>query len=374
MQALAHIAHRLRSLITLPAQPQAEKPTEPSTSPVVLSQELDTDNQGLALQRSTDTIRETTKWLTGAFAAVGAALIAGLQLAKLGQLQGGGRIAIAIIGLAIALTGVGRVILKASDVLTVRYVSSEEISREQIRDELKDLGIGTEGPTLLPSLLLKRVEAAIKRTLPFLAQGTADDLDELSSKQKQTYDELLALEEALRSKPSKAAGSDGALGAGPETGADKALEFQLLKERERRLDRGADRVIAFANDFIARQQFVAFRTTCVQAGAAVALGAVLLAWGLNPPTENAAIAQGPRVVDVYLWKPVSSELKASLGANCVARPSLRAVTIGGSLEEPLVVLDPANGCTARRLTITHDRGVALPSVSSSTTTTTLSKP
>jgi len=155
-----------------------------------------------------------------------------------------------------------------------------------------------------------------------------------------------------------------------EAGADNTLVFQLLKERARRLNRSVDLALAFANDYVARQQFVSFRRTCVRAGAAVALGAVLLAWGLNPPSPaETATAQGPRLVNVYLWQSARDELKASLGKNCVKGPYIRAVTIGGSLEEPLVVIDPSNGCTARRLTITPERGVALPSVSTPTTST-----
>jgi hypothetical protein len=344
--------------------------TEPQAPSVVLSQEIESNQErGVALQRSTDAVRETTKWLTGAFAAVGAALIAGLQLAKLGQLEMSRlRTIVALAGLAIALVGVGRVILKASEVLTVRYASLEDIPREQRRARFAQRGIGTVGPTLLPPEILEQVTAAIRRAWPSLVRNMAKDGKDLVFQLQQTNAELFKLEEDLRnSQP------DGA-------GQDSSLAFQLLRNRERRLDQSIDLVLAFANDCTARLQFIGFRKTCVRAGAAVAFGAVLLAWGLNPPSPTAA-APGPRAVNVYLWKPVSNELRASLGEDCVRRPYIPAVAIGGSLEEPLVVLDPSTSeCTARRITITRKRGVALPSVStttttlSTTTTTTVLKP
>jgi hypothetical protein len=349
------------------------RPANSPAAPVVFSQDLESNGQGLALQRSTDTIRETTKWLTGAFAAIGAVLVAGLQIAKLGQLElSGVRIVVALLGLTVALAGVARVILKASDVLTVRYASFKEISQEQWREELKERGIATEGAPMLSSELLDWIEASIEQAWPSLTRDLSNKpedrsarqlLDDLSETQQQTYRGLLSLEEELRKhtdakRPPNPDGSE----------ADVTLRFQLLRERTRRLDRSVDLILAFANDCIARRQFVRFRQTCLWAGSAVALGAVLLAGALNPPSAPAATAQGPRPVTVYLW---DNELRARLGPTCGQTP-IRAVAIGGSLKEPLVVIDPSSGCTARRLTITHERGVALPSMT--TPTTTLPKP
>jgi hypothetical protein len=369
----------IRSLLPGTVESQRPPVTEPQGSSIVLSQDLDANDQALTmLQRSTDKVRETTKWLTGAFAAVGAALIAGLQLTKLGQIElRDPHIAAVLIGLALALWGVAQVIIRASDVLSVRYVSSAAISLEQWRDELKQLGIGSEGEPLLPGRLLEQVETSIERAWPYLAPGVASNLpnpsakqylEELSAERQQAHAALIALEQSMSAQHTAADEASWSTMAAERT----ALLFQLRKEQRRRLDSCMERVLAFANDCVARLQFIGFRRTCVRAGAVVAAGAILLAWGLNPPARPAetATAQGPRPVEVYLWKPVSAELRGSLGPSCVALQRIRAVAIGGSLKEPLVVLDPSSGCPARRLTITQARGVAIPSVSTVTTTST----
>jgi hypothetical protein len=64
-----------------------------------------------------DDMRTTAKWIIGAVAAVGAALLGGAPLAAAGRIHGFGHAAEAFCGLAIALAGVGWAIWHTTDAL-----------------------------------------------------------------------------------------------------------------------------------------------------------------------------------------------------------------------------------------------------------------
>ena len=86
-------------------------------------------------------IRDTAKWLVGSFAAVGAALLAGVQLSNLGKLpacigdKGCGRFWLALLALVLGLAGVGWAIWLAAKVMTRSRRSVDEL-----KDEYEDQG------------------------------------------------------------------------------------------------------------------------------------------------------------------------------------------------------------------------------------------
>src|SRR4051794_10284733 len=73
------------------------------------------------LNNSQNAIRDTTKWLVAAAAAVGAVVVAGLQLSNLPE--GAWATAMALLGFAIALGGVAAVIFSAAGVLSVGFTT-----------------------------------------------------------------------------------------------------------------------------------------------------------------------------------------------------------------------------------------------------------
>ena len=78
------------------------------------------------LESSQRAIRDTTKWLVAAAAAVGAVVVAGLQLSHLPT--GFWATVAALGGFVIALTGVAVVIFSAAGVLSVGYTTLGELS------------------------------------------------------------------------------------------------------------------------------------------------------------------------------------------------------------------------------------------------------
>ena len=74
-----------------------------------------------------DRLRETAKWLLGAYAAVGAALIAGLQLTSLGSVEDDARLYAAIILAAVSLLLVFYAISKTGGVLAPVAVEESDL-------------------------------------------------------------------------------------------------------------------------------------------------------------------------------------------------------------------------------------------------------
>jgi hypothetical protein len=74
-----------------------------------------------------DQLRATAKWLVAAFGALGAALIASVQLRDLGGLTGGDRTR-ALVGFALGIAGVLIALLAATSVLSAKSVELTELS------------------------------------------------------------------------------------------------------------------------------------------------------------------------------------------------------------------------------------------------------
>jgi hypothetical protein len=78
------------------------------------------------------TLRETAKWLTTAFAALGTAMLAGTQLSKIGQLGLADlRLWVAVAAGTLALSAVGVVIWNVTRVLAPEWVSIHELIQDQ---------------------------------------------------------------------------------------------------------------------------------------------------------------------------------------------------------------------------------------------------
>src|ERR1700719_2870994 len=79
-----------------------------------------------AFSDAANRIRDSAKWLLGAFAAVGALLAAGLQLADLGKLasdRSDHRLQWAVVGVGAAVLGIGIAIGAAASVITRSFVT-----------------------------------------------------------------------------------------------------------------------------------------------------------------------------------------------------------------------------------------------------------
>ena len=94
-----------------------------------------------AFSDAANRIRDSAKWLLGAFAAVGALLAAGLQLADLGKLASNRsdyRLQWAVVGVAAAVLGIGIAIGASASVITRSFVTLKWLTEKQSRHKAFD--------------------------------------------------------------------------------------------------------------------------------------------------------------------------------------------------------------------------------------------
>jgi hypothetical protein len=88
---------------------------------------------------ATEALRLTAKWLLAALAGVGAVLVAGLQLARLGSLTGTDlpRLVIAVVAAAVALGAVAYMIAATSRIFTDEWVTLAALDDETFETQLE---------------------------------------------------------------------------------------------------------------------------------------------------------------------------------------------------------------------------------------------
>jgi hypothetical protein len=101
--------------------------------------------------------RSTAKWLLAGFAAVGAAMIAGLQLTGLGKLAGD-ELALAVLAVVIAGAGVGIAIYSCADVLTPAPVTLTTLAEDP------DVSAGLAGDPILKGFAASGADLKTKYT------------------------------------------------------------------------------------------------------------------------------------------------------------------------------------------------------------------
>lgn len=193
-------------------------------------------------------LRDTAKWITTIFAALGAVLIAGTQVSNIGSLEWGPRLWVALVTGALALTAIGRIIW-----VTVRVLTAGEVTIEDIASE----------PTGSKQVAWLRRHG--------LLQDYANAQEILDA-----IDRDFATSEDLWAHP---------------TDENKAARAQIGKQL-RYLHRVADTLLSGARYFIVREQFRhALKETFVL-GAATAFLAVCFVWAANPEPMPDPEAEG----------------------------------------------------------------------------------
>lgn len=88
---------------------------------------------------SVNDMRSAAKWMLAAAGAVGAVLISGAPLVAIGRVHGGLHVVIAVLGLVIAIGGVGVAIWFTSDVLVPRLTTPATLQRAKELEDLRQL-------------------------------------------------------------------------------------------------------------------------------------------------------------------------------------------------------------------------------------------
>jgi hypothetical protein len=337
-------------------------------------------------------MRDTTKWLVAAAAAVGGVLVAGLQLSRL---PSDGFAVVALAGFVLAIVGVALIILSAATVLSVGYTTLGQLTDiyykpeaerqrevnavdEELRSTLDDAR-ATRGLRKMPlwrralklrrrlnRLLQGRTEEGIRisemvayldRDTVVLSTGLARSLPSLYDRIRSTDDTIIALRKAEidRGSTKHRAGSD--------DGDAGAAELSLAEWQSARLESAGARLIAFANQKLIETKFQRLKHFIMGGGAMVAGGVVAFALA---PLLGTLLGTPSLQVDRPTAVTINLVSGGVIDRGCTLR-QLPGVAIGGRWSNPTVVTAAMPGCPSRMLKLTNGIGRAVPSVAATGT-------
>jgi hypothetical protein len=272
-----------------------------------------------ALGGAADRIRETVKWLITAFAGVGAALIAGSQLASLGKIDGG-RLVFAVACVVVGLGALAYAIAVAASVLTGGRVSLGDLAD----------ATGTD---------LDAVRSRVNSD-PALLVGYSDVADMNSE-----YGSVLG-----QRKTDFDAHYDDVHNSG------KTLTAQLSDAKALAADQAVQRLLTVASFYTLSDAFNNARPKMFAGALIAALAIVGFAWAAHPPEEKKQPAVAvPAVVTLKLSEEGKRLLATAVGKKC-AKPRVRVVVLATSGGNAEVVTLPADGCRVARFTVGADLG------------------
>jgi hypothetical protein len=287
------------------------------------------NQSGDRISSATAQIQETAKWIITAFAGVGAALIAGLQLTGLGKLTFP-EILIPIAGLLIALGAVFYAIREVTKVLTPPMILLDDL--EEWVGELTENDI-----TLL--------------------MGQADDLEQLLKRFVDADGEVRAQWNAVEQ----------AKGANDEAAATIAKAAAEAKDEAfRPLNQAVNFLRRLAINLKVRKAFEDMWWPLAGAVAFAVVGVILLTYMTNrpedkpttPPHTTKAVGQSPVGVKLALTSAERKLLAPQLGKKCPTGP-LWGMAIGGRPVAIDVVTLPTPRCRSVRVMVTPETGIVI---------------
>lgn len=372
------------------------------------------------LESSQAAMRDATKWLVAAAAAVGAVLVAGLQLKDVPH--GFWATLVALLGIAAALLAVGLILHRAAGVLVAGYTTFGQILKLRADEGLRDqrekvnnwgnrLNKMKAKPETPPKGFLRRTLRAIQRafasaaSLVWNAEATKDFLIRPARNEGLRIEALIrylntdtfyftqglaedipGLDVVLRDADIKILDLRGELIAGGSTiktpGVDR-LKLQELAPskgpspdnqvalveaewRQGRLEAAMAVLVAFANQKLLEQRFRKLLSAILYGGIVIAfgVGAFVVAPKLDKP-QGLSITQPTQV---------SMKVVKGLGKSCTPGTLLQGIAVGGTWDEPVVVTEEKDGCPAQEVTLNKGQAVAVPVLGSAPSASTAPSP
>jgi hypothetical protein len=329
-------------------------------------------------------MRTTTQWLMGVLGAIGAALVAGIQLGSLGSLSvGDWRLWLALSAFVVALVGVAVMLRKAAAVLAPDTTNLQQLARPELHDETH---------------ALREITASFDEQ-PWMFQGWGPTLRDLKARLEEetdarhrayldAYAEMLAeAEKAVDDEEGPGAGDgqgddgqgdDGPTGSPRATAvaaakAARSVRLNVANNRFVTVDAIASRVLGQAHFLRFQARFDAMMQGLVWWGAATGVAIALFAWAANPPEPDGGGDGGgggagdPAVVaqvEVALSALGAQTVGPLLGAACDT-DAVSAVVVDRADDALTVVSSPSAACAAVRFAVTCDVGVATAEVAGS---------
>ncbi|MFD9885885.1 hypothetical protein ACFWZT_31020 [Streptomyces alboflavus] len=271
-------------------------------------------------------VRAAARWMITAFAAIGALLVAGLQLQALGEIEDDRWLAAALASALLALVATGSVIVFASYVLVAPSLTWDDLIRRETTAMIAlAQASGVQAPsaaTDLDDLLRELVAATEMRAAPL---ASPRDLRQ----------DLAAARQALAQNPSDDA---------------RQVRVQQIEET-------AAVCLHHANAWQSRYRYKILIRVLIPAGLLIAGCVVIFAWASHPPDKAPKVTK-PISVSVYLLEQPEEGARSEITASCAGK-RLEGTAVAGTLSEPEVVTKPQPGCPAQRFTVTSSLGVAI---------------
>lgn len=209
----------------------------------------------------TANLRDATKWLLAASAAVGGLLVAGLQLTTLGSLGRGDALRLAIAGAAVfvALAAVGYIVWLTSSLLTQEWLTLAQLHVDDFQGHLRESDASRKEKS--ERKIVQQVKESLQANADELYGNKANSISDLSS-------QLAAANAAAR---------DG-------NGVDEVNELLATTTA----------VVQFANYERTRTAFLALRPRLAVAAVIAVIAVLLYSYTANPPAQPSP-TQGPLV-------------------------------------------------------------------------------
>jgi hypothetical protein len=279
------------------------------------------------LAASAQRIRDTAKWLIAAFAAVGAILIAGLQLKDLGQLDGIDAV-LAAVGAVLGIAGVVVVLFCASAILAAGRVPMTDLT-----------GTSARRPDIT-----ERLERSPNLFQPF--DSIEQFNQELSERWRTQAQAFLEYNDETKPDEARRAARDRYMVAGRFLRQFNPLNRRLLATAE------------YEN---VRSRWDGNRAWIVVGVVVAAIGAGLFAYtsqpGEDPATEEPAVPATPARGFLHLTEAGQDEFAEILGQDCPTR-NLPVLALGRSEDGYDLVTDPDDEsvCSVKRIEVSDSEG------------------
>ncbi|MCM1943498.1 hypothetical protein NC239_35460 [Streptomyces sp. G3] len=270
-------------------------------------------------------VRSAAQWLVTSFAAVGALLVAGIQLQNVTQITTWWKLSLTLLSVVVALLATGSVIVSASRVLIAPVLTWDDL----VRRETKQL-IASQQATAaqhlegLPGdpLLLELAAATQMQPVPFTSP-------------RSLREELAGAREDVR------------------TAASEDLQGRVLQ-----LEELAQLCLRYANAWQSRQLYLRLIKVLKGAGTLIVVCIAVFLWASKPADEPLKVTK-PFPVQVFLTDSQRALKAAGVDEAC-AGMTLQGSAVDGDASAPEVATKPAGKCPASRFALTDPLGVAVP--------------
>jgi len=289
-----------------------------------------------------ENITGTLKWLVAATGAAAAAIVAGLQLTAIANLQPWAAI-VAACGAVVALIAIGLLLLGATRVLAVQGPTVTELSNDELNAGILEPSSNLDREALPP--LISWVHQRRMSLLGDAASITSLYTDGVVGAKR-------SLDKLRRGEPSKWGSRD----LDPQSATDVAwleAEYAAATDRVERIEDAASywqRRKAYS-DLIARVPCLLFFFML-----GVLVFAIIPVWGRS---SMASEIMAPLPAQIYVRDADVA------GVPGVCPTTLSGQLVGGTLDKPIVVTVPVGSCPALKLTVKNDALIVVPDPSES---------